>query len=99
MGGMCNRTTQVVTMLVLLAVCAPPARAHETDQFTTPAGREFADLGPGVSAWFYDRIERAVIKVNEDIKAAQGNPEALKTLHSSNHMAKAVNGEIPWAMD
>lgn len=95
---MCNRTTQVVSTLVLLGACLSAA-AHETDQFTTPAGREFADLGPGFSAWMHERIERAVNQVNGEIKAAQGDREALKTLHSSNHMAKAVNKELPWAMD
>ncbi len=79
----------------------PTARAHETDQFTLPYGRQFADLGPYLNAWVYDRIEMGVNKVNEKIAAAvrAGKRGALAQLQSDDEIVRSVNASFPNAYD
>ena len=52
-----------------LALCAPVA-AHETDQFTVPTGKVFADVGTELTAIYYDGIEEAVNDLNTRIRRA-----------------------------
>ncbi|MCH8165321.1 MAG: ankyrin repeat domain-containing protein [Planctomycetes bacterium] len=49
---------------------SPIAAAHETDQFTVPVGKEFADLGDYFTAMAYNTIESAVNKTNANIRRA-----------------------------
>jgi ankyrin repeat protein len=86
-------------LVILSATLTRPALAHETDQFTIPPGREFADVGPLISQWAYDAIQTGVNKVNERIKSAGNDPEALKQLQSDQAIVPAVNKGFPWAMD
>jgi ankyrin repeat protein len=97
---------KVPAILILsIATCllaAPAARAHETDQFTVPPGREFADVGPILNRWFYDAIVRGMNKTNADIKSAiesQASESSIRDLQSNEHLAHAVNKAFPWAMD
>ena len=85
--------------LALFLTCCVvfPVRGHETDQFTIPDEREWADIGPELSRWFYDRMERAVDKTNASIASGAGSD--LSVYHSGEYMAQAVNRELPWAMD
>ncbi|GEM_PF-352148 len=55
--------------VVVIAFCAPVA-AHETDQFTVPTGKVFADVGDELTAIFYDGIEDAVNELNTRIHRA-----------------------------
>jgi ankyrin repeat protein len=74
------------------------ARAHETDQFTLPAGREFAELGPHLNNWAYQAIERGVKKVNERIERAlqeKRGQRSMAQLQHADELVKAVNGEFP----
>lgn len=78
------------------------AWGHETDQYTLPPGREFADLGTHFNQWFYEVIERAVDRTNGHIRDhlnAKASDESLKDLQSPDTIANAVNRELPWAMD
>jgi hypothetical protein len=86
-------------LVILSAILTRPALAHETDQFTIPPNREFADVGPLVSQWAYDAIQTGVNKINEKIKSAGNDPEALKELQSEQVIVPAVNKGFPWAMD
>ena len=54
--GLCKAGGSVVL------VCALAARvnAHETDQFTVPVGKRFADLGDYLAQTAYDTIDGAV---------------------------------------
>ena len=54
--------------LSLMVMRAPLARAHETDQFTPPAGREFADIGDELTKTAYTAIDKGVNKINAKIK-------------------------------
>jgi ankyrin repeat protein len=88
-----------ILLVILSASLTRPSLAHETDQFTVPPGREFADVGPLISQWAYDAIQNGVNKVNERIKSAGNDPEALKHLQSDQAIVPAVNKSFPWAMD
>ena len=91
--------------LWLIVTCAllsfRSIQGHETDQFTIPPGREFADVGPMLSRWMYDRIDDAARRTNEKIRSAvdRGSTSELGDLHSPDEIAAAVNHEFPWAMD
>jgi ankyrin repeat protein len=92
-----------LSILALVVTLGTPltTRAHETDQFTIPPNREFADMGPLVSRWAYDTIQKGVDSVNEQIKSAveSGDTAKLKHLHSDQAVVPAVNRAFPWAMD
>jgi Ankyrin repeats (3 copies)/Ankyrin repeats (many copies) len=86
-------------LAALLATCglvltpAPPAQAHESEQYTLPVGRNFADLGPYFSRIFYNAIVGAVAETNEAISATlEGQPTTtpLAELQSSEFIAGKV---------
>jgi cytohesin len=54
---------------VITVICAP-ATAHETDQFTVPTGKVFADVGDELTAIFYTGIEDAVNDLNTRLRHA-----------------------------
>ncbi|MCU0764708.1 MAG: ankyrin repeat domain-containing protein, partial [Burkholderiaceae bacterium] len=66
---------------------------HESEQFTMPVGREFADLGPYFSRIVFDAVARAVDDTNAAIAATidgGGAPPALDQLQSAAHIAGKV---------
>lgn len=67
---------------LVLAMGAAPVAAHETDQYSVPAGREFADLGLYFSDAIYDTLERSVAQLNAQIaralKEGGGNSTVVK---------------------
>ena len=79
--------------LALLALQPCAAVAHETDQYTLPVGREFADLGPHFSRVVHDAIVNAVSGTNAAIKRSlRDNLPAAETsrLQSPDMIAEAV---------
>lgn len=90
-----KRTARQAWIVAFLLVTA--ASGHETDHFTVIPGREFADVGPQISIFLYDRIERGVQKVNQRIELAQksGDPAKVKSLQRPEAVVEAVNGELP----
>ncbi len=56
--------------LIMALVSPGIAAAHETDQYTVPAGLEFADLSEELTAIYYEPIETAVNALNERIRRA-----------------------------
>jgi len=58
-----------VSLLVLLALLVASNRlsAHETDQYTVPTGRHFADLEVYFSKYFRRALTRALKKINSPI--------------------------------
>ena len=53
-----RRARAAAALALALALAAgTPALAHETDQYTLPVGREFADLGPHFSRIAYDAVD------------------------------------------
>jgi hypothetical protein len=85
--------------LALLALCSLAALAHETDQYTLPVGRQFADLGPHFSRIVHDAIVEAVAQTNAAIKQAlRGYPPArdarLTDATASLQSADFVAGKV-----
>jgi ankyrin repeat protein len=88
--------------VILILSCARTIPAHETDQFSLPKRREFADLGPAMTKWAYNMLDRAVERTNEQIRRrleAGEKPEDFDHLYSQDHMVGAVNGQMGWALD
>jgi ankyrin repeat protein len=81
----------VVAALLLAAVL--PAAAHETDQFTVPAGQRFADVGRFLEDEVHRTLESAIATSNERIRDALESgraPEHVSWLRSPRHIASAV---------
>jgi len=79
--------------LALLALEPWAAKGHETDQYTVPVGREFADLGPHFSRVVYTAIVDAVDGTNAAIKRSlRDNLPAAETarLQSTEVIANEV---------
>lgn len=90
-------------VLFLLALILAPlaARAHETDQFTVPPDRKFADLGDYFNRWAYRAIEQGVNVTNDQIRRAidsHAAPEVLSELQSPPHVTMAVRTQWPWSV-
>jgi hypothetical protein len=80
-------------MCALLLAVAAPAGAHESEQYTLPAGRDFADLGPLLSRTFLAALREAVADTNAaiDAESASGERAAqLQRLQSAEHIAGQV---------
>ena len=94
------RGSLVFTFVLCVFAVVPPAVAHEADQYTYPPQREFADLGPYLTRYFYDAIERGVNATNQQIKAAvqAGRKDQVSNLQSPQTLAVAVNHEFPVAL-
>lgn len=75
-------------VVVALGLGALPARAHETDQFSVPSGREMADLGPYINDLFVEQIEEAVARVNEQIRRAVEDDGSLRRLAQGHGKAR-----------
>ena len=80
-------------MAALLLVTLASVQAHESEQYTLPAGRDFADLGPLFSRQFAAAIRSAVADVNAAIDAAQAagdRPVQVQALQSADRIAGQV---------
>lgn len=92
----CVRWATVLAASLLLAH-GTAARAHESEQYTLPAGRDFADLGPQLSRSFVAAIRVAVARTNAAIDAAlddDASSSRLQSLQSASHVAAQVWGSI-----
>ena len=84
--------------LSLVATRAPLARAHETDQFTPPAGREFADIGDELTKTAYTAIDKGVNKINGRIKGEIDAGRSGEQYQTPDAIAASVNSEFAPAM-
>jgi Ankyrin repeats (3 copies) len=83
----------VFSACALLLAQAPAVLAHESEQYTLPVGRNFADLGPYFSRIVYDAIVGAVAETNAAISSAvdsQLSSTPLEQLQSSDYIAGKV---------
>lgn len=74
------------------------AIAHETDQYSLPVGREFADLRYYFSEHFHDAVKAAMDKTNARIAASlrDGRPTSeTKRFQTPDYIANAVLWEFP----
>jgi ankyrin repeat protein len=96
------RRALVRTILALLIVgsVAQWTHAHETDQYTLPPERRFADLSDHFTKMFYDAVASGVEWQNTRIKAAVASgikPEIEKT-QSPDQLVIAVNRQFSNAL-
>ena len=91
-------TRILLTVALCLAPFASSANAHETDQFTLPAGREFADIGDELTITAYTAIEKGVNKINARIKEEVDAGRSAEEHHSPDAVAAAVNSQFPPAV-
>jgi ankyrin repeat protein len=87
-------------MLVgILGSCAL-CLAHETDQYTIPSERDFADLGPWLTLRAHAAIARGVQQTNERIGRAlrTKRPRSLQHCQEPDQLAYAVNAQFPYAV-
>ena len=83
--------------IALLVAHAEPVSAHESEQYTLPVGREFADLGPYLSRIVYDAIVAAVAQTNAEIAKATETGEPvlpLNELQSADFIAGKVSEHL-----
>lgn len=91
-------TTAVTAAIALGIVGTQAARGHETDQYSVPAGREFADLRLYFSNMFLDALEGAVRNTNRQINATlvNGRPtDATQRYYQPDWLAWAFLLEVP----
>ncbi len=84
--------------LLFAVMFSSAALAHETDQYSVPIGREFADLRFLFSEDVFDALQSAVTKTNARIEASlrDGQPtHATKRLQSPKTIAAAVYAQFP----
>ena len=94
-----NRCLGLIALVLLLTAASA---AHETDQFTTPAGREFADLGPYFNRWAYDILREGVARANANIRRAivEGQPATVVgALQAPDRLVMAVHSCLPWSVN
>ena len=83
----------------LLLGCAASASAHETDQYSLPMGREFADLRFEISDYMRNVLQRAVDRLNARIRTSlddESHPTAATARHyNPENVAAPVFTEFP----
>ncbi|MEO6435222.1 MAG: ankyrin repeat domain-containing protein [Tepidisphaeraceae bacterium] len=97
----CAMPWVVLLLIVLAHPLARQSAAHETDQFTLPSGREFADFGPRLTRLAYDAIAKGVDSQNREIKSAvdkAGIKAEIKSLQAPEELVASVNRQFPVAM-
>ncbi len=83
----------VALACLTIAVCAAISRAHETDQYSVPTGRQFADLRFWFSEYMYDKLAAAVEITNEKIG------RTLRDAQPTNATAKAQSPDtLAWTL-
>ena len=87
-----------ILLIFFLGCAAEPLAAHETDQFTTPIGREFVDLGPFFSQWAYDLLDAGVKKTNEQILAAIERGGDVATMQRPEQLVDNIHSSLPWSV-
>lgn len=86
---------------LLFLIGAACCHAHETDQFTVPPNRKFADLGDYFNRWAYRAIAQGVNVTNTQIQEGldQHKPAGvMEELQSGPHVTMAVRTQWPWSV-
>ncbi len=97
-----KRALHLAVVVIILAGFRLEVAAHETDQFTTPVNREFADMGDELNRWAYAAIERGVNRANADIDRCLANGADAATLYNLRDpgcLVTAVHNAFPPSVD
>src|SRR4051794_32499473 len=100
------RSPQWLRLLLLfwipiVLVAAQPATAHETDQYTLPPQRRFAEMGPYLTRTIYDAIAKGAEVQNNRIRSAvnsRSKATEIEKLQSADDIAATVNAQFPVAL-
>jgi ankyrin repeat protein len=96
---MSTRTLARISLAVALSLgTCLPAVAHETDQFTLPAAREFADVGDLLTLRAYNAVNEGVNRINARIRSEIQSKRSPAQYHTPDAIAAAVNAEFPAAL-
>jgi ankyrin repeat protein len=90
-----------IVLLVALTVSPQFAIGHETDQFTLPQGREFADYSAPLTRLAYKAIAEGVARQNNRIQSAvdrKGLQDEINWLKSDFQLVDTVNRQLPVAL-
>ena len=82
--------------LALLVLQSAAAFGHETDQYTLPVGRQFADLGPHLSRTVHGALVAAVKETNTAIKRSLRRDQSPTDRTLRLQSADQIAGEV-WA--
>ena len=96
-----RRPRSAAICLYAILALGLPLIAHETDQYTLPVGREFADLRYYFSEQFREALEDAIERVNARIDRSMrdGRPGRQTThLQSPDTIASEVHFQFPWVV-
>jgi ankyrin repeat protein len=80
--------------IAFLALQYATALAHETDQYTLPVGREFADLGPYLSSIVYRAIAEATNQTNAAIGRSLRNGPPTRDQHAHSSTADLQSADF-----
>lgn len=89
----CQRWIVAAVLACASLASSAPALAHESEQYTLPAGRDFADLGPYFTRIIYDAVVGATAETNAAIEQAVEagkSPPQLEALQSADYIAGKV---------
>ena len=89
----CSRLALSVLIAGAPLACSAPALSHESEQYTLPAGRDFADLGPYFSKVMYVAVVGATAETNAEIAQAIESGQSqtqIEELQSAEHIAGKV---------
>jgi hypothetical protein len=92
-----KRQIRRIILSGLMACCTLGAVANETDQYSLPIGRDFADLRGYFSQLVYDDVAAAAARVNRQIEGSllDGQPtETTAWRQSADHMSSVVWGYL-----
>ncbi len=93
--------TAAAVLLLCLALAPAPAAAHETDQFSVPMGKQFADLSDHITDLAYDALVKGVEKTNRKIRQAlarHASDAELAELYGPDVIANEVYTSFPNAV-
>lgn len=90
-----TRVRAALAVVLTALVLVPSARANETDQFTLPTDRPFADLGPYMESIHHEVLSRVIENLNEDLRRAYRGPRPneIKRLTDEGLIADLVRSE------
>lgn len=96
-----RRSTLVLALAATLMLSSRYGFSHETDQFTLPQGREFADYSAPLTRLAYKTIVEGVERQNNRIRSAvdrKGLQDEINWLKSDFQLVDTINRQFPVAL-
>ena len=84
-----------------MVVAAPNVAGHETDQYTLPPQRQFAEVGGYLTRYMYDAVAKGADAQNSRIRSAvnsHARAAEVEKLQSPDDIVATVNAQFPVAL-